>query len=176
MKKMIIRIILLASVVLLNCFQQIKAQTTTSTVSFTVERGTLTLAAVPLGYLEDGGKEQKKVTDLSVANDAAQPKVVIKGQKSLIVNDYRGTTNDRWSLYTQLATNTSTVIKFAAGKMKIILTKAPVKVVFDGQKNTGQTKSKVKTSYSKLQTAKDKKGQQETITWTLADTASSQTK
>ena len=178
MKKMIIWVILLAAVGLLNCFQQIKAQMITSTVSFTVEKGTLALTSVPLGYLEANKKEQKKglpaLAAFSATEAAAQPQAASKGQNSLIINDYRGAADDRWALYTQLRADSPAVIKLASANLKIILAKEATKVVFNGQKNAGQTKSQVKAGQAKLQTAKNKQDRQLMITWTLADTASSQ--
>ncbi|WP_010581247.1 hypothetical protein [Liquorilactobacillus vini] len=180
MKKLLISVISIFLFVFLAGFEEVKADTMTSNVSFTVTSGSLTLTSVPV--LEFKTKEDTAKNRLSsLVNSSSEESYTSKSAtstNSLVVEDYRGAIHDNWTISAQLGnTNVPAFVnvKQQNGESSSMLSSTSTTVI---SKSSRSTKSQTRFAKSKLRINKNQTSSnqqfQGTVTWTLENTASNQ--
>jgi hypothetical protein len=156
---------------------QIKADTVTSTVSFTVKTGNLTLNSVPdLTFSTD--KNSEKNPSLYLLRSSSEKKYAAfinnNNSNALTVTDYRGATNSNWAVYAQFSSDNDAVININTNSSsQITLSSDNSKVSSNTANTAGKTKTTVKNSELKVnkKQSTNLSNINGTVTWTLADTA-----
>ena len=184
MKKILIMLVSIFSFVFLAGFDQVRADVLTSNVSFKVVAGNLSLSSVP--FLEfksrdDDDDESESVSGFSTSSSEKSYAVKSQNQaaSSLVIDDYRGVQNDGWVVYAQLEmAHTPAYISFDSGASQGALSNNSSSVVYPEKKAITVGENKIKLTDPQLKVNKkqvqNKTQLKGTVTWTLADTASSQ--
>jgi hypothetical protein len=184
MKKILIMLVSIFSFVFLAGFDQVKADVLTSNVSFKVVAGNLSLSSVPFLEFksrENDDDETESISSFSISSNEKSyaAKSESKAASCLVIDDYRGAHNDNWVVYAQLEmANTPVFISFDSGASQEVLTNNSSSVVYPRKKAVTVGENKIKLTDPKLKVNKkqirNKAQLKGTVTWTLADTASSQ--